>query len=342
MSAPLLKIIKAKIRQDGFMNMGEYMALCLGHPEYGYYMTRDPFGADGDFITAPEISQMFGELIGAWLVDSWKQMGSPANFIVLECGAGRGTLMQDALRATQFVKEFHQALHLHLLETSPPLRKAQEERLGQYGASWHMTLETLPVDYPVLILGNEFIDALSVRQLVKTDTGWREKVVILDVNDTLRFGEIEAKKEVESLIPPFLIPPKKGDHVEVSFEQERFLQKVMDIVLKQGGNALFIDYGFVHSLSGDTLQAVGKHQFRDVLDSPGDIDITAHVNFADMSRLGLERKMTVHGPVSQADFLNRIGIRERAQNLTQNATDAQRVEITTALKRLTGKNTKSG
>ncbi len=334
-------IIKDQIRASGHMDIGSYMELCLGHPEHGYYMKQDPFGEAGDFTTAPEISQMFGELIGAWLADTWMQMGSPAKFILLECGAGRGTLMADALRATKGVKGFHEAMHLHLLEMSPVLKAAQEELLSSYDATWHMTLESIRVDSPVLVVGNEFLDALPVRQLVLREAGWHEKAVKLDINDTLCIGEAKADKGVKELIPPLLIPPKVGGHLEVSLQQRCILTEIMNIVLKQSGSCLFIDYGFIHSVSGDTLQAVRKHSYCGVLDSPGDVDITSHVNFSEISRLAMQEKMTVHGPVSQGDFLNRLGIGARARKLTQNATDAQRCDIEVAIKRLTGQDSKA-
>lgn len=340
----LEEIIKDQIRAngpEGSMTMAEYMALCLGHPEHGYYMSRDPFGTAGDFTTAPEISQMFGELIGAWLADAWQKMGSPSKFILLECGPGRGTLMADALRATKAVEGFHDAMQLHLLEMSPVLKAMQEEQLSSYGATWHMTPESIRFDSPVLVIGNEFLDALPVRQLVLRETGWYEKVAKLDINDTLCIGEKMADKGVEKLIPPLLIPPQIGDHLEVSLQQQCTLKEIINIVLKQSGSCLFVDYGFTHSVSGDTLQAVRKHSYCGVLDSPGEADITAHVNFAEIGRLAMEEKMTVHGPVSQGNFLNRLGIGVRAQKLTQNATEAQSHEIESAVKRLTGKNTKA-
>ena len=345
MTTILEEIIKERIRQDGSINMGEYMALCLGHPEHGYYMTRDPFGQAGDFTTAPEISQMFGELIGAWLADSWTQMGCPHKFTLVECGPGRGTLMADALRATKGISGFHEAAQLHLLETSRILRQAQEEALAGYGASWHSDPESLASfsgDSPLLIIGNEFLDALPVRQFVRTDAGWNEKMIDLDINDTLRLYETKANNEGNRLIPTLLIPPKIGDQVEVSLEQQCFLTEIMNMMIKQGGNAIFIDYGFTHAVPGDTLQAVKDHRYCGVLDSPGEVDITAHVNFADIAKLGLEKKLTVHGPVSQGEFLNRLGIGVRAEKLSQHATEAQRVEIEGAVKRLTGQATKAG
>ena len=338
-------IIKQEIRErgeDGYLTIAEYMALCLGHPEHGYYMTRDPFGADGDFTTAPEISQMFGELIGAWLADSWMKLGQPERFNLLECGPGRGTLMADALRATKGVKAFQKAVQIHLLENSPVLRKAQEAALKGYDATWHTDTESIPADSPLIVIGNEFLDALPVRQMVYSDAGWKEKVIKIDINDTLRIDEIKADKGITSAIQPFLIPPSEGVQVEVSLEQERILKQFMNIITKQGGIALFVDYGFIHSIAGDTLQAVTKHSYTDILESPGEVDITAHVNFAEISRFAMEKNMTVHGPVSQGDFLNRLGLGVRAQMLGQNATESQRRDIDAAVKRLSGKNTKDG
>lgn len=342
---PLASIIIETIRSrgaDGHMDLGEYMALCLGHPEHGYYMTRDPFGKGGDFTTAPEISQMFGEMIGAWLADTWMNMGEPSNVILLECGAGRGTLMADAMRATKQVAGFHEAVQLHLLEISPVLKLAQQDALKGYDATWHSDIESVPTDSPLLILGNEFLDALPVRQLVFTDAGWQEKVIKIDINDTLRLYEIEADSKVKTLIPPMLIPSKIGGHLEVSLEQNDFISKISKIVLKQGGNAIFLDYGFIHNVAGDTLQAVKNHSYCDVLDSPGEVDLTAHVNFARLSQQLMEENLTVHGPVSQGEFLKRLGITVRAEDLRRVATDKQRVEIDVALKRLTGDKTKDG
>lgn len=338
----LAQIIKDNIRKNGPMNLAEYMTLCLGHPDHGYYMTRDPFGKDGDFITAPEISQMFGELIGAWLADSWIKMGSPNPFVLLECGPGRGTLMADILRVTKAVPGFHESMQLHLLENSPILRKRQEECLKGYGATWHSDTESLLADSPLLVVGNEFLDALPVRQFVFSDTGWQEKVINLDINDTIRLYEIPIEKEAESLIPDLLIPPKLGDQVEVSLQQKDTLGDFIKIILKQGGISLFIDYGYTHAVPGDTLQALQHHSYCDILDNPGEADITAHVNFTEIARFAMEKEMTVHDPVPQGEFLKRLGIEARAENLIQSATPEQKADVEAALKRLTGVNTKEG
>lgn len=341
MPTPLEEIIKQQIRDKGPMNLGTYMGLCLGHPTHGYYMTRDPFGTKGDFTTAPEMSQIFGELIGAWIADSWVKMGMPEKCILLECGPGRGTLMADAMRATKNVDGFHNSVQMHLLEMSPVLKKIQAETLAQYGATWHNDLSTLPTDIPVIVIGNEFLDALPSRQLTWHETGWIEKVINLDVNDTLRLHDIEADEEVVEALTPFLIPPNIGDQVEVSLEQQCFLTELMDVVLKQSGIVLFIDYGFVHNVAGDTIQAVKNHRYCGLLETPGEADITAHVNFAEISQIAMKKNMTVHGPVSQGDYLKRLGISIREGLLKKNATELQRRDLEAAVKRLVGEDAKN-
>lgn len=341
----LKKIIIEKIKargEAGFMRLDEYMGLCLGHPEHGYYMTRDPFGEAGDFTTAPEISQMFGEMIGAWLADTWIKMSSPSKINITECGAGRGTLLADAMRATKNVPDFHEAVHLNVIEISPVLKAQQQEALSAYEATWHSDTESLPTNSPHLIIGNEFLDALPVRQFVYTDTGWVEKIVKIDINDTLCLDEIKVDEGSNKLIPTLLIPPKIGDHLEVSLEQNAFIDQVSKIIINQGGSVLFLDYGFIHNIPGDTLQALKDHKYQDILLSPGEVDITAHVNFAKISDQIMTNNLTVHGPVSQAGFLRRLGMEARADILSQNATDKQRVDLALALKRLTGEKTQDG
>lgn len=342
MTTPLEEIIKAEIRESGPISVARYMALCLGHPQYGYYMTRDPFGVEGDFTTAPEISQLFGEMIGIWLADTWIKMGSPGKVALVECGPGRGTLMQDALRATKNVAGFHEAVTLHLIEMSPVLQEQQKQRLAEYDASWHNDTESLPGDSPLLIIGNEFLDALPVRQMVFRETGWVEKFVEIDINGSFRLCEKTAENDRKNLLPTLLVPPKLGDHLEVSPEQKEFMQRIIKIIKKQRGSALFLDYGFKHLVSGDTLQSVKNHAFCNMLEHPGEVDITAHVNFAMITAYIMEENMTVHGPVSQGDFLSRLGIEVRADQLTRIANRSQSEEIKQALKRLTGQDTKAG
>lgn len=337
---PLEKIIVERIKAEGPMDMGTYMGLCLAHPKHGYYMTRDPLGVDGDFTTAPEISQVFGELIGAWIADCWIKLGQPDPFILMECGPGRGTLMSDALRATKHVVGFHEAMQLRLLECSPVLKVKQEQALGQYTPSWCDTIDPDTFNHPTIIIGNEFLDALPVRQMNFNGTEWCETCVDININDTLRLSEKEADKAVLSLMPRLLIEPQAGDQVEVSLEQKEFIEDVATILLKQGGSGLFLDYGSVHLVPADTVQAVKNHASVDILERPGEVDITSHIKFAEIARIAMESNLVVHGPVSQSDFLKRLGIDVRAEMLMVHATPKQVQDIQSAVQRLSGINTK--
>lgn len=335
-ATPLEKIIVERIKANGPMDMGTYMALCLAHPEYGYYMTRDPLGAGGDFTTAPEISQIFGELIGAWVADCWMKLGQPDPFILMECGPGRGTLMSDALRATKHVAGFHEAMQLRLLECSPVLKEKQKQALGQYEPTWCDAIAVETFNHPTIIIGNEFLDALPVRQMNFNGTEWLENCVDININDTLRLIKKKADKAVLSLIPRLLIEPRLGDQVEVSLEQKGFIQDVSNIILNQGGSAVFLDYGSVHLVPSDTVQAVKNHRCVDVLERPGEVDITSHIQFAEIARIAMESNVTVHGPVSQSDFLKRLGIDVRAEMLGAHATPKQAQDIQNAVQRLSG------
>jgi NADH dehydrogenase [ubiquinone] 1 alpha subcomplex assembly factor 7 len=298
-------ILRAQIRASGPMDLGAFMALALGHPQHGYYMTRDPFGARGDFTTAPEISQMFGELIGAWLADMWLKLGSPARLTLAELGPGRGTLMQDALRATRNAPGFHAALDLRLVEMSPVLRRMQEERLGAYRPRWHTEIATLPDDAPLLIVANEFLDALPVRHLVGTAQGVMEKAVGLDSAGGLCFG----------LVPCFLAPPfplAEGETAEIGPARDGAVREMAGLLGKAGGAALIIDYGYEQARPGETLQALRGHEYVDPLAEPGEADLTAHVDFGALRRVSA---VPVRGPVPQGLFLKRLGIEHRARVL---------------------------
>lgn len=319
------------------MDLGRYMALCLGHPDHGYYMTRDPFGAKGDFTTAPEVSQIFGEMIGVWLADTWRKMGAPARFILLECGPGRGTLMADALRATGHVAGFHDALELHLLEMSPVLKQIQEETLKAYSPVWHAGLEGVPEDKPLLVIGNEFLDALPVHQLVRRKEEWSERVVDLAQAGGLVLAERAASQDIVALIPPSLLPPEENEVVEASPVLIQFLKGLCFRLKKQKGSALFIDYGYTFSAAGETLQAVSKHRHVSIFDAPGQVDLTAHVNFETLGTTAMAAGVTVHGPVTQNIFLERLGAGIRAAALCHNATESQEKDITESMNRLCGK-----
>lgn len=340
---PLSHIIREKIKENGPMPISEYMGLCLGHPEHGYYMKQDPFGREGDFITAPEVSQMFGEMLGAWIIDTWQKMGMPSDITLLECGPGRGTLMSDILRVAKQVPEFWQAVHVQLMETSPVLKDKQEKALGVYdlphAAEWITCTESVHPSFPVIAIGNEFLDALPVDQYVFTDTGWAKKFIDVEKNESFRICENAQNSNDESIekhIPNGLFKPKLGEIVEVSLEERRINSELIEIVLKQGGSILWIDYGFKNYGRGDTLQVVKSHEYSTLLAEPGESDITYHINFADLADRAMAKNMVVHGAVSQKNFLTSLGIEKRAEILRQCATEMQRRDIDAALDRLIG------
>lgn len=324
------------ILDEGPMPVSRYMALCLGHPRHGYYMTRDPFGAAGDFTTAPEISQMFGEMIGLWAGQLWLAMGAPSRFALVELGPGRGTLMADMLRATRIVPGFHGAASVHLVETSPALREVQAVTLaGKAEPIWHDRVETA-LDGPVIVVANELLDALPLDQFVMTEAGWRERLVGLDGEGRLAFGLAR-----EARLAP---PPQAGVREQVVpvgavIEQPAaalaLVAEVSGHIAGHGGGALFIDYGAMQSGFGDTLQAMRRHGFVDALAQPGEADLTVHVDFARMAQAALGSGAAVQGPVRQADFLLALGLAERAQALCGKATPEQAQAIGAAFDRLT-------
>lgn len=332
--SPLDELIRQRIRHHGPMDLGEYMALCLSHPVHGYYMTRDPLGVDGDFTTAPEVSQMFGEMIGVWLADLWIKMGSPSAFILLECGPGRGTLMADALRATKNVPGFHAAAKLHLMEISPVLKEAQKRALGAYDPVWIDDLARLPARLPVLLVGNEFLDALPVRQVRREKGRWLERAVSIEGENTLVLGEVEADPALVEDLPAAIRDGGEEGIFETSRVLNQFIKSV-DILLKtQQGAALFLDYGHIATAMGDTLQAVRRHEFAGLFDTPGLCDLTAHVDFENIARLAGEDEVAVYGPVTQGAFLKNLGIEVRAARLMAGANPAQADSLRAGLERL--------
>ncbi len=327
--------IRDEILREGPIPVARYMALCLGHPRHGYYVARDPFGAAGDFTTAPEISQMFGELLGLWAVAAWQAMGAPTPFRLIELGPGRGTLMADALRAASLVPAFREAAAVHLVETSPALRARQRETLrGLADPVWHDALATVPPGAFVL-LANEFLDALPIHQAVKAEDGWYERVVGLDERGRLAFGLAPMPlADFATRLPPDLESAPLGAVFE--WRSDTLIAELGERMLAHPGAALFIDYGHGRSGFGDTLQAVRRHGFADPLQAPGEADLTAHVDFAALVRVAARAGVTVHGPAGQGAFLKRLGIEARAAKLRASATPPQRDAIDAALARLTG------
>lgn len=337
MTSNLSDYLKQHIAAHGPIDMAQFMSMALGHPKHGYYMKQDPFGRGGDFTTAPEISQIFGEVIGAWVADIWLQMGQPTPFTLLECGPGRGTLMADIMRATADVEGFHEACRIHLLETSPVLKDVQSANLAAYKPQFHEALASVPEDVPVIMLANEFLDALPVRQLQKTDEGWQERVVCLDKNQDFSFSlQSSLPKDLEGVFPVHIErSAKPGDIFEISLARLFFMRNLCALLRRSGGAALFIDYGHLQSGLGDTLQAVYKHEYISVLDHIGDADLTAHVDFEVVHDVVQKEDVVVWGPLEQGSFLKAIGIEQRAQYLMGQATESQQEDIQKSLHRLT-------
>ena len=290
-----------------------------------YYAGQPAIGAAGDFITSPEISQMFGELIGLWLADLWDRAGRPPAAYV-ELGPGRGTLAVDALRA---MAKAGLTPAVHLVETSPRLRAAQAAVLPD--AVWHDDLSTLPGDVALLVVANEFFDALPVEQLVKGDGSWRQRLVACQ--DTL-FLPIAGKPVPDAIIPPGLRDAAPGTIVESSPASVGVMRTLADRIVEQGGAALIADYGYDGPASGETLQAVRGHRFENPFDAPGSVDLSAHVDFTTLSAAALQAGATLHGPASQHDFLGSLGIAARAAALARSAPD-RADEVAAAHQRLT-------
>ncbi|GIX12722.1 MAG: ATP synthase subunit beta [Paracoccaceae bacterium] len=324
----LTEIIARRIAAEGPMPLSEYMALCLGHPRHGYYMTRDPLGPRGDFTTAPEISQMFGEVIGLALAQAWLDRGSPSPFCLAELGPGRGTLMADILRATARVPGFHDAMRLVLVETSPQLRAAQARTLAGRRVDWADSPDGLP-DLPLFLVANEFFDALPIRQYHRTAEGWRERVIALDQG-----------RLVAALSPPVPLgidaPP--GTVLETSPPGEAIAEALGARLVRHGGLALIIDYGEWEG-TGDTFQAVSGHGFADPLERPGEADLTAHVQFGALAMAAADGAAAAGGRVAagfreQGAWLVALGIGQRAAALARARPDAADA-IADALERLT-------
>ncbi|MBV8924897.1 MAG: SAM-dependent methyltransferase [Bradyrhizobium sp.] len=332
--SPLRSEIRKLIKSSGPMPVWRYMELCLMHPEHGYYLSRDPLGREGDFTTAPEVSQMFGELLGLWAASIWKTLGSPPLLRLIELGPGRGTMIADALRAMRVLPPLYQALSVDLVEINPVLRQKQQAALsGIRNVSWHDRIEQVP-DGLSIIFANEYFDVLPIRQAVKQQNGWHERVVDLDANGKLVFGAArDPIPRFDVLLPPLVRAAPPGAVFEWRPDAE--IMKIASRVRDQGGAALIIDYGHARSDAGDTFQAIARHSFADPLEAPGQADVTAHVDFQALARAAEGIGARVHGPVTQGEFLKRLGIETRAVALMAKASHEVSEDISGALKRLT-------
>lgn len=333
----LLDHLKKRIAVEGPLSVADYMAEALANPKHGYYMTGDPLGRQGDFITAPEISQMFGELIGLWCAITWNQMGSPEKIKLIEIGPGRGTLMVDALRALIMAPTFLDAIEIHMVETSPSLQKRQRRNLATLDVDiqWHKSFADVP-EGPFILIANELIDALPIRQFEKSVAGWGERKVGCDEAGQLIWLLDQSAVVPEVFIPPNLRASPPGSIFEFCQSGISLVTSISEAIAKHGGAALFIDYGHAQSAIGDTLQAVKDHQYHDVLSDPGEADLTAHVDFERLAINARAAGAMAYGPITQRDFLGPLGIEHRAKQLKKAASTGQKTAVITGLNRLIG------
>jgi SAM-dependent MidA family methyltransferase len=327
--------IAALIAAQGPISVAEFMTIALHDSQAGYYATRDPLGVAGDFITAPEISQMFGEFLGLWCVQVWHDQGKPARKRLVELGPGRGTLMADALRAARVAPEFLEGLEVVLVEASPTLRDIQRQNLEIWGdrIRWTAQFDDSLGDRPLYLLANEFFDALPVRQYVKGARGWCERMVTVDVNGMLDFA-LSPMPAADIAIPPDRIFAPDGGVYEVSPTSLALVEEIARIVAQQGGGALIVDYGYDRAGFGETLQAVADHEFADVLADLGEGDLSAHVDFPALAAHAGAAGAEVYGPTGQGDFLEDLGMVHRAERLCLQNPDAAD-DIRKAVERLT-------
>ena len=323
------RIVKL-IETQGPLSVAQFMSIALLDPADGYYATRVPFGAGGDFVTAPDISQIFGELIGLWCVQCWTDQEEPKKADLVELGPGRGTLMADALRAAKLAPAFLESIDVTMIEASPTLRSLQQDRLKDCGVAvqWKDRFEAS--ERPLFLIANEFFDALPIRQFVHTERGWCERMVIAD-KGALAFALSPTPSAVviEGDAPI-------GGVYETSPATLALAEEIGHAIARKGGAALIIDYGYDAPGFGETLQAVGGHQFKDVLDEPGAVDLSAHVDFMALAAAARRGGAQTYGSIGQGAFLENLGIGPRAEKLSRlNKNEAS--SIATAVDRLVGR-----
>jgi NADH dehydrogenase [ubiquinone] 1 alpha subcomplex assembly factor 7 len=326
----LAGLLRERIRRDGPIGIDDFMAQALGHPEHGYYMRREPFGRAGDFVTAPETSQMFGELIGLWCLDTWQRMGAPAPVLLIELGPGRGSLMADALRAMAALPGARDAFEVHLVETSHRLREVQRQTLKDIAVAWHDRLDQIETGRPVLVVANEFFDALAIRQFVATDKGWRERLI--DVDGAAFRPVLAPPGDLPDDLPD-LAPA--GRVAEISPARAVLMTELAARIAGDGGAALTVDFAG----AGDTLQAVRGHRRAERFAEPGTADLAAAVDFAALARTACRAGAACYGPLDQGRFLRRLGIEQRAAALLAAADPDQQADIRTGFQRLVGADT---
>jgi SAM-dependent MidA family methyltransferase len=326
--------IKARIVSEGPISVAQYMTICLSDPDAGYYTTREPFGRGGDFITAPEVSQMFGELIGATLLSAYEAIGSPDQFELVELGPGRGTLMSDLLRMLALRPAFLKAARLNLVEMSPRLRKIQQETLKKspLKPEFRDMFQDVP-EGPMLLVANEFFDALPIHQFVKTPDGWLERQIGLDEGNELTFG-VGSARLTESAIATSCATSPLGTILETQPAANAIAEDIGRRLAQCGGAAVFFDYGYLKTAAGDTLQALYKHAFDHVLANPGEADLTAHVNFEALTSAAIKGGAKALPAMTQGSFLLQAGLLERAGSLGTGKSHQEQEAIRDAVERL--------
>ncbi len=329
--------IRSIIESDGPISIAEFMRIALTGRADSYYMRSDPIGLSGDFITAPEISQVFGECIGLWCVDVWTKLGSPAAVTLVELGPGRGTLMRDVLRAARVAPDFLTAMTVALVEVSPALCSVQAALLRADdlpAVRWYNGFQDIDVGAPLIVIANEFFDALPVVQFVKVDEGWVLRTVGLNDAGDLTFGT-QVDAQASACVPRKLLDAPTGSIFERSIERENTARAIAAAIQKAGGGALVIDYGFEGPALGDTLQAVKGHRYADILLEPGMVDLTSHVDFTALADAFANGGACVSKVATQAGFLRQLGAVERTQILKRSASEQQQAQLESALNRLT-------
>ena len=332
---PLTGKIKALIAANGPLSVTDFFAICLADPEHGYYQTRQPFGREGDFVTAPEISQLFGEMIGIFLVHAWQRHGMPANPRLIEVGPGRGTMMADILRVIgKLAPKLYQSAGVHLVETSVKLQAVQKETLAIHAGRvhWHQSFDTVPAGF-TLLAANELFDAIPVRQFVKTPGGFRERMVVLDETGNLAFGVGPAGIE-RALLPSDPADIPDGVIFEIAPARQAVMETLCERLKNSGGTAIIIDYGSMVTGFGDTLQAVLKHEYDPPLAHPGEADLTSHVDFQHLAEVARNAGVAINGCLRQGDFLYGLGLEQRVQALCKGKDNAMAALIRTAASRL--------
>lgn len=334
MAEALSARIAARIAAEGPMPLDAFWRIAMTDPEHGYYAAGQPIGDAGDFVTAPEISQIFGELIGLWLADAWQGQGAPDGFDLVELGPGRGQLMADTLRAARMAPGFTEAMRLILADASAPLRRAQAKALANHAPRWTTTWrDALEGDGPLFLIANEFLDALPIRQWRKTAEGWREQLIAADA-EGFRFAPGPVAGFPNRLADDAPEHAPEGAVLEWSAERDECIAAIAAAVAARGGAALIIDYGHAATRLGDSLQALRNGRPADPLADPGDADLTSHVDFAAVAAIAKRAGAKAYGPVDQGTFLLRLGAEARAASLSARATPEQAAGIHHAVRRL--------